>query len=62
MNQVISGAGSDIRETGYHPGSLFSMAEHGFVIVSLLPDRGLMQIVDGKGEVVYRYEFKPNSN
>ena len=62
VNQVISGAGSDIRETGYHPGSLFSMAEHGFVIVSLLPDRGLMQIVDGKGEVVYRYEFKPNSN
>lgn len=50
----ISGAGSEVRETGLIEGSKFAASETGLLLVSLLEKEMLVQFVNYKGEVLYK--------
>ncbi|SHI62213.1 Calcineurin-like phosphoesterase [Mesonia phycicola] len=56
-HHFISGAGSDVRPTGESDFTQFSKSEQGFLIVSLLPTKMLVQAVNWKGEITYKYEI-----
>lgn len=51
----VSGAGSEIRPTGKQPFSLFAESQHGFMVVSVLDDKMIVQVVNLDGKVLYRY-------
>ena len=57
-HHFISGAGSEVRPTGISDFTKFSKSEQGFLIVSLLPEKMLVQAVNWKGEVTYKVEIE----
>lgn len=57
-HHFVSGAGSDVRPTGESDFTKFSKSEQGFLIVSLLPSKMLVQAVNWKGEIMYKTEIE----
>ncbi len=51
---VISGAGSALRETGYLPTTKFAASTQGFCAVSVSGNNLLLQMIDYKGNVIYK--------
>lgn len=56
-HHFISGAGSEIRPTGKLPESLYAESEHGFMIASVTKTNVLIQVLNEKGELRYKYSF-----
>lgn len=56
-HHFVSGAGSEVRPTGISDFTKFSKSEQGFLIVSLLPSKMLIQVVNWKGEITYKCEI-----
>jgi len=54
MHHIISGAGSDIRETGMLDISLFARSVQSFADVSITKDSLHFQFIDYKGDIIYR--------
>jgi tartrate-resistant acid phosphatase type 5 len=52
---VVSGAGSELRPTGYLPSSLFAASVQGFVVCSVKANSLLIQVVDAQGKCIYRH-------
>ena len=57
-HQFLSGAGSEVRPTGSTEGTLFSASVQGFMAVSATKEQLLVQVVDYKGNVLYRATLK----
>ena len=55
---LISGAGSEIRETGRKPFTLFSASVNGFATVDLTPSRLRIAFVDDAGRMLYQQEVE----
>lgn len=51
---VVSGAGSQLRETGYLPTTKFAASTQGFCAVSISEKDLLLQVIDYKGNVIYK--------
>lgn len=51
---IISGAGSALRETGYLPTTKFAASTQGFCAVSVSGNDLLLQMIDYKGNVIYK--------
>ncbi|WP_109832721.1 metallophosphoesterase [Reichenbachiella versicolor] len=56
-HHIISGAGSDIRETGKMEYTKFAAAQNGFVAASALKDKLLIRFINVKGEVIHHFEL-----
>lgn len=54
----VSGAGSEIRPTGNLPETVFAESQHGFMVVSLLKNKMLVQLINEKGEVLFKQMMK----
>lgn len=54
----VSGAGSQLRPTGYTDQTLFAKSVQGFCAVSVVPDKMLVQMVDYTGNVIYKYTIE----
>jgi len=54
----VSGAGSQLRPTGYMEYSLFAKSVQGFCAVSALSDKLLVQMIDYTGKVIYKYTIE----
>ena len=55
----ISGAGSETTPAILHPeGGKFAASQNGFIAISLLPKALLLQVINYKGEVLYKEEIK----
>lgn len=59
IHHFVSGAGSEVRPTGYLPYTLFAKSVQGFMIVSIDKQEMLVQVVNYKGEVIYKTKI-PN--
>lgn len=57
-HHIISGAGSEIRPTGMMEYSLFAESAHGFVTASATRSQLLLQFINEKGDVIYKYTLK----
>lgn len=58
--QLLSGAGSEVRTTGKREGTVYASDAPGFLTVSLLKNKMLVQVVKAdadKGEVLYKHEI-----
>lgn len=53
-HHFVSGAGSEVRETGKTSMTKFSASSHGFMAVSLYDNKMLVQIVDERGNILYK--------
>lgn len=51
---VVSGAGSELRETSYLPISKFAASVQGFCAASVTSNELLLQMIDYKGNVIYK--------
>ena len=58
----ISGAGSEIRPTGITSFTKFAESVQGFMIVSMLKEKMLVQAVNWKGEVIYKTDLEKSCN
>ena len=59
--QLLSGAGSETRKSGATEGTIFHTDDAGFLSVSILKNKMLVQVVkatDNHGEVVYKHEIQ----
>ena len=59
--QFLSGAGSEVRESGNREGTIFAAAEPGFMTFSFLKNKLIVQTVKAgkeKAEVLHSYEIK----
>lgn len=56
--QFISGAGSSIRPAGEREGTIFSVSDGGFMSFSLTEKQLYIQLINGKGQVLYHTVFK----
>lgn len=58
--QLLSGAGSEVRTTGKREGTIYASDAPGFLAVSILKNKMLVQLVKAdsqKGEVLYKHEM-----
>lgn len=59
--QLLSGAGSETRKSGAREGSIYHTDAPGFLAVSILGNKMLIQVVkagEKEGEVIYKHEIK----
>lgn len=56
-HHFVSGAGSEVRPTGKLSFTKFAQSEQGFLIVSLMSKKMIVQAVNWKGDVVYKTEI-----
>ncbi len=61
-HHFVSGAGAETRPTGKLPFTKFSNAESGFMAVSLLQHKMLIQVINWKGEILYQTEINNNQS
>ena len=57
LNQFISGGGSDTRLINPFARRYFAKSAFGFMLFSVRKDKTIVQIINRKGRVLYRYEF-----
>lgn len=63
LHYFISGAGSEVRKTGTMDITKFAASVQGFMAVSILKKRMLVQIINYKGNLIYTTEItKPDKN
>jgi len=53
LDYIVSGAGSEVRETGSVPATQYSASTLGFAVVSLTTDDMRLRFCDAVGEVIY---------
>ena len=59
VHYIVSGAGSQLRETGREQWTRFSASRNGFVLALLKADLLEIQFIDLHGQVLYRAEISP---
>ncbi|MCU0447510.1 MAG: tartrate-resistant acid phosphatase type 5 family protein [Microscillaceae bacterium] len=57
VHYFVSGAGSEIRPTGKAAYTQFSQSMHGFMTVSITDKTLLVQVIDYKGNVIYKTDL-----